>query len=71
MKWREINIGESKPKPRRRHSALFISGSLVMFGGFDGNFYNDLNILDFQAPKKQIIDIQPSTINVDYQSLVN
>ena len=71
VQWREIEISDPKPKPRRRHSALFISGSLVMFGGFDGNFYNDLNILDFQAPKKQIINIQPSSINADYRSLVN
>ena len=52
MKWKEIEICEPKPKPRRRHSALFISGALVMFGGFDGNFYNDLNVLDFQTAKK-------------------
>lgn len=61
-KWKEIELSEPKPKARRRHSALFISGSLVMFGGFDGNFYNDLNVLDFQTPKKQIISIQSSTI---------
>ena len=52
MKWKEIDIGEPKPKPRRRHSALFISGSLVMFGGFDGSFYNDLNIMDLTTAKK-------------------
>lgn len=46
MKWREVIIADPKPKARRRHSAVFISGSLVMFGGFDGNFYNDLNIMD-------------------------
>jgi hypothetical protein len=42
-----------------------------MFGGFDGNFYNDLNILDFSRPNKQIINIQPSTIDMEYLSLVN
>ena len=46
MKWREYEIADPKPKPRRRHSAVFISGTLVMFGGFDGSFFNDLNILD-------------------------
>ena len=71
MKWKEIDIGEPKPKPRRRHSALFISGSLVMFGGFDGSFYNDLNIMDLTTAKKQVIHIQPSTIYQDYRSLVN
>ncbi len=47
MKWKELDIVGPLPKARRRHSALFISGSLVMFGGFDGNFYDDLNVLDF------------------------
>lgn len=45
--WREIEVTGQLPKARRRHSAIFMSGALVMFGGFDGNFYNDLNILDF------------------------
>lgn len=63
MRWKEIPITQTHPKPRRRHSAVFVSEALVMFGGFDGNFYNDLNILDFMSVKKQIISIQQSTIN--------
>jgi N-acetylneuraminic acid mutarotase len=46
-KWREVETADPKPKPRRRHSAIFVSGSLILFGGFDGNFYNDLHVLDF------------------------
>ena len=46
MKWREIEFADPKPKARRRHSSVFISGALVMFGGFDGTFFNDINILD-------------------------
>jgi hypothetical protein len=42
-----------------------------MFGGFDGSFYNDLNICDFSRPAKQVITIEPSTIDADYKSLVN
>jgi N-acetylneuraminic acid mutarotase len=42
MTWKELEINGPLPKPRRRHSAVFVSGSLLMFGGFDGNFYNDL-----------------------------
>jgi hypothetical protein len=71
MKWREIEISEPKPKPRRRHSAIFLSGSLAMFGGFDGGFYNDLNILDLESTKSSIIDVPKSTICQDYLSLVN
>jgi hypothetical protein len=59
------------PKPRRRHSAVFVSGSLILFGGFDGNFFNDLQILDFQSGKKQVVKIQQTTINHDYKSLIN
>lgn len=63
MKWRQIEVAGQQPKPRRRHSAIFVSGSMVMFGGFDGNFFNDMHILDFQKPLKQIINILPSTID--------
>jgi len=55
MKWKQVEITAQLPKARRRHSCLFVSGSLVMFGGFDGNFFNDLNVLDFTKPNKQVI----------------
>lgn len=71
MRWREMEVNGPLPKPRRRHSAVFVSGSLVLFGGFDGTFYNDLQILDFQSSKNQVIKIQPTSINQDYKSLVN
>lgn len=44
-RWFEIALKSRIPKPRRRASAVFISSSLVMFGGFDGEFYNDLYAL--------------------------
>jgi len=71
LKWKAIDIMQPLPKARRRHSCLLVSGALVMFGGFDGNFYNDLNILDLTKPHKQIIQIQPSSIDKDYFNLVN
>ena len=71
MTWREIEIAEPKPQPRRRHSAIFVSGCLIMFGGFDGGFYNDLNILDLSTSKNQSITVQKSTVTEDYFSLVN
>ena len=30
------------PNARRRHSGGFIGSSLVLFGGFDGNYFDDL-----------------------------
>lgn len=71
MKWREIEIPDPKPKPRRRHSAVIVSGALVMFGGFDGSFFNDLHILDLETESKNIISPQESTIAEDYHSLIN
>ena len=70
-KWKALDIIQPLPKPRRRHSCLLVSGALVMFGGFDGSFYNDLTILDLTRPHKQIIQIQPSSIDRDYLNLVN
>ena len=47
--WKKLKITAPLPKPRRRHSCVCLSGSLVMFGGFDGDFYNDVNVLDLKA----------------------
>lgn len=69
-KWTEIQIADPKPKPRRRHSAIFISGSLIMFGGFDGNFFNDVNILNLKK-ENNTVAIPKSTVSEDYFSLVN
>lgn len=33
---------DEAPCPRRRHSANFIGCSLLVFGGFNGNYFNDL-----------------------------
>ena len=71
MRWRELEFSGVIPKPRRRHSALFVSSSLVMFGGFDGNFYNDLNIIDLNWTSKTQVIVSPSTIMQDYLRMVN
>jgi len=34
---------EPVPKPRRRHSAQLIGNHLLIFGGFNGAYYNDLH----------------------------
>ena len=46
MNWKEIKVGHPIPKPRRRLSCILVSNSLVMFGGFDSEFYNDLHALN-------------------------
>ena len=44
-----------------------------MFGGFDGEFYDDLNVMDLHYNSRGIENtyISPSTINADYMSLLN
>lgn len=40
-----------------------IENCIVMFGGFDGEFFNDLNVLDLKGIKWENINIDQSTIN--------
>jgi hypothetical protein len=43
-----------QPKPRRRHSGGFIGSCLVLFGGFDGNYFNDhfyINLYKNKSPQ--------------------
>ena len=42
QEWSELEVAQPLPKPRRRHSTIIVSGCLVMFGGFDGEFFNAL-----------------------------
>jgi hypothetical protein len=37
-----IKTGNEVPKPRRRHCAGFIGSSMITFGGFNGEYFNDL-----------------------------
>lgn len=37
---------ESTPKPRRRSSLNFIGNCLLMFGGFNSDYYNDLHYIN-------------------------
>lgn len=50
--WTKIELIQRIPKPRRRHSAVFVSSSLVMFGGFDSEFYDDIYALHIKAAAK-------------------
>lgn len=36
------------PIARRRHCAAFIGSSLMIFGGFNGEYFNDLNYITLQ-----------------------
>lgn len=68
--WSPLQIDQSAPKPRRRHSCILVSGCVVMFGGFDGEFYNDLHLLDV-LPTQKDVNVTPSTKAQDYLGMVN
>ena len=70
--WTQVDIGHPIPKPRRRHSCIFVSNCLVMFGGFDGEFFNDLHVMDMEHSKRGLsTHIDNSTIMADYSNMVN
>ena len=41
------------PKARRRHSACFLGSSMLIFGGFNGEYFNDLHYINITASKKK------------------
>ena len=41
------------PKARRRHSACFLGSSMLIFGGFNGEYFNDLHYINITHPKKK------------------
>ena len=59
------------PKPLRRHSAVFVSSTLVMFGGFDGEFFNDMHLLHFDQLEREPSSLATSTLFSDYAKLVD
>ena len=69
--WSRLALKERLPKPRRRASAVFIASSLIMFGGFDGEFYNDLHALHLNEKAKRTNYISPSTLDSDYAKIIN
>jgi hypothetical protein len=46
----KINVlevaSDSIPKPRRRSSLSFVGNCLLMFGGFNSDYYNDLHYIN-------------------------
>lgn len=39
------------PNARRRHGGGMVGSSLVLFGGFDGSYYDDLFYINLYKPK--------------------
>jgi hypothetical protein len=56
------------PKARRRHSAVFVGRSMVLFGGFDGKYFSDMHYMNVRPFD---LEYQPQNIHHHYLSLVN
>lgn len=50
-KWTLLNPSNpfTTPPGRRRHSGTFVGKHLVIFGGYDGNFLNDMYYAKFDS----------------------
>lgn len=70
LEWSYLQIGAGAPQPRRRHSAVLLSNCIMMFGGFDGEFFDDLHILDLLPDANKVL-ISPSTRAADLVSTIN
>ena len=53
------------PKARRRHSSCFVGSCMVIFGGFNGEYYNDLYYINvFELRSRLAIPPSPRTKNI-------
>ena len=63
MEWSKLDInGMTQPKARRRAACTIIGSSIIMFGGFDGDFYDDLSILPLDQVNKKLIKVDESLL---------
>ena len=47
-----LKTSQELPKARRRHTSCFVGSCLLIFGGFNGEYFNDLhyiNVFDLKA----------------------
>ena len=60
------------PKPRRRHCASFVGSCMVVFGGFNGEYFNDLHYINvFELINKAAILEEPVMKFVGNSELAN
>ena len=54
---KHLRVHGSIPKARRRHTSTFVGGCMVVFGGFNGEYFNDLNYINvFDCKLKPVAD---------------
>ena len=60
--------GSQIPNARRRPSCTSVGSCILLFGGFDGSYFNDLFFIDLYEKK---ITIAPSPLRKIYSDLIN
>jgi hypothetical protein len=67
---KSLKIGLEAPKPRRRHSACFVGSCMIIFGGFNGEYFNDLFYINtFELKSK--LSVPPNNKTLLNQKFVN
>lgn len=49
-----MKVHGDPPKARRRHSACFLGSSMMIFGGFNGEYFNDLHYINIYSNRKKV-----------------
>eukprot|EP00742_Colponemidia_sp_Colp-10_P005408 GILJ01005778.1.p1 GENE.GILJ01005778.1~~GILJ01005778.1.p1 ORF type:complete len:803 (-),score=109.40 GILJ01005778.1:84-2492(-) len=63
QRWHKARTSGTAPTPRWGHSAVSVGSTLVVFGGYDGSYMNDVWFLDCQTmawSQPQIAGVAPS-----------
>ena len=50
-----LKVYGETPKARRRHSACFLGSSMLIFGGFNGEYFNDLHYINISSNKRKAL----------------
>ena len=62
-------IPDTQPKPRRRPSTCFIGSCLLMFGGFNQEYYNDLHFINVGGAVNRVKKLAEKTYR--FENFIN
>ncbi|KAL4486377.1 hypothetical protein ABPG72_007163 [Tetrahymena utriculariae] len=48
-----VKIDQTSPNPRRRGAAVVVGSTIIVFGGFDGVYYNDIHYLNISQTENE------------------
>ena len=54
---KNLRVTGALPKARRRHTSVFVGGCMITFGGFNGEYFNDINYIN-------VFDARPGSLKV-------